>query len=162
LTIQDYVVTRPSKGRIAMNDSPEWFRTGIINFGLLTIPILWIIYIIISISADFTAQPEYRLLMAYDVFALIMLFFVLFGLLFVVFRLTIYKIGIGPTDIRIRYLTKEQTVNWKQIEGITTERFISIPSYSLLLKNGEKVSVGTISKGLLRRIEAHIDEAGRR
>ena len=141
-----------------MKDSPEWFYTGLINFSLLVIPILYIVYIIVSIYDNFMEHPEYSSLMAYDIFALIMLLFVLIGLLFVVFRLIIYKIGISPTTIHIKYLTKQQIVNWNQIEHITTERFIFIPSSSLILKSGDEVSLGTISKRLLGRIETRIIE----
>ena len=138
----------------------KWYCTGLINFGLLAITILYIMYVIVSISTDFMAHPEYHLLVVYDIFALIMLLFVLIGLLFIALRRVICKIGIGPITIRIKYLTKEQIVNWNQIESITTERFISIPSYSLILKSGEQVSLGTINKRLLERIEANMEKSG--
>ena len=141
-----------------MKDSLEWWHTGLKDFGLLAVPILYIIYIIWSISTDFVTSPGYHLLMIYDVSILIMLIIILIGLVFFAFRLLIYKIGICSTSIHIKYLTKEQIINWNQIEDITTKRFVSIPSYSLILKSGEKVSLGTINKRLIERIEAHADK----
>ena len=140
----------------------ERYYVNLLAHGLWTIFLIGITGPIIQLWEDVATEPQSSPLFVGDMIGAIIFTGIWFGFFWLLKLFPPYAISITPNKIHLDYVFRKRIIKCNQVRRIEhLNRGFFIHDHEVILKSGENIAIGMVSKKALEKIEECVEDIQR-